>query len=243
MTALIVAGISIIQDTHHRYNLNTLHQASGSADSKRPSDWVRRKTTQALIAELEKQVVDSPLDVVTGGNHAGTYAHELLAVSYAGWISPAFQLRVNQAFLDMKRGSSPKALPVSYAQMALQTAQALVEMEQRQLALEATQDTHTAQIAALQERQPPEGRMHVHQYIRAYSKPYLPASVMDSLKYHARRLETPVLWLPEGFGHEVPYYTIDTLHAAYLEATRQLSFIHDPGVTYRRLPRRGGHRA
>ena len=106
-TNLVVAGIMILQDDAGRYNLNTLHQASGSVASKRPSDWLRRKTTQALITELTGQVVNSPLDSMHGGERAGTYVHELLAVSYAAWISPAFQLRVNQAFLDARYQHAP----------------------------------------------------------------------------------------------------------------------------------------
>ncbi|MGT3291634.1 KilA-N domain-containing protein, partial [Yersinia enterocolitica] len=34
------------------------------------------------------------------GVNQGTFAHELLAIEYAGWISPAFRLQVNQTFLD-----------------------------------------------------------------------------------------------------------------------------------------------
>ena len=39
-----------------------------------------------------------------GGTTPGTFTHELLAIEYAGWISPAFRLRVNQAFIDLKTG-------------------------------------------------------------------------------------------------------------------------------------------
>ncbi|WP_277992788.1 phage antirepressor KilAC domain-containing protein [Yersinia enterocolitica] len=41
---------------------------------------------------------------VKGGVNQGTFAHELLAIEYAGWISPAFRLQVNQTFLDYKTG-------------------------------------------------------------------------------------------------------------------------------------------
>lgn len=41
--------------------------------------------------------------------YGGTFAHELLAISYAGWISPAFQLPVNQVFMDYRTGKlAPK---------------------------------------------------------------------------------------------------------------------------------------
>ncbi len=49
-----------------------------------------------MIAELEAQQTDtgisvSLLNVLKGGKMQGTFAHELLAISYAGWIGPAFQ--------------------------------------------------------------------------------------------------------------------------------------------------------
>jgi len=110
-TAVVIAGITIFEDDHGRYSLNRLYEASGSKSRKEPSKWLGNKSTQELIAELEKQNPFSCIDVVKGGNAAGTYAHELLAVSYAGWISPAFQLKVNQTFLDVKRGALFPAIP------------------------------------------------------------------------------------------------------------------------------------
>src|SRR5204862_4503156 len=68
-----------------------------------PNKWLENESTQELIAELDRSRPNSGLDVVKGGNSSGVYADELLAVSYAGWISPAFQLKVNQAFLDRRR--------------------------------------------------------------------------------------------------------------------------------------------
>ena len=50
--------------------------------------------------------------MVNGGTQQGTFAHELLSISYAGWISPRYQLQVNQVFLDYKNNASTSlALP------------------------------------------------------------------------------------------------------------------------------------
>ena len=51
--------------------------------------------------------------MINGGNERGTYAHELLAVSYAGWISPRFQLQVNQAFLDSRQPTVSENINIS----------------------------------------------------------------------------------------------------------------------------------
>jgi hypothetical protein len=148
-TALIVAETPIMQDAQGRYSLNTLHHASQTGPEKRPSEWLRRKTTKALITELASQSVDLRLDVVKGGDGPGTYAHELLAISYAGWISPACQLKVNQAFIDMRTGKARAVQPMTAIQLIAAQAHALVEMEQRQLATEAAVTVLETKLAAL----------------------------------------------------------------------------------------------
>lgn len=129
ITTLVIADVIILEDSQGRYNLNALHQASGAGEHKRPSRWLRNESTQELITELDPQRSKNDIDVIKGGNASGTYAHELLAISYAGWISPAFQLRVNQAFLDMKRGAS--LLPATRGDLLVQMAEAYRLQEQR----------------------------------------------------------------------------------------------------------------
>ncbi|MGH1475289.1 phage antirepressor KilAC domain-containing protein [Yersinia proxima] len=102
----VIAGVEINTDTEGRFNLNSLHKASGKGEDKSPSQWMRRATTKALVNELS---VNSHLGYeviksVKGGIAPGTFAHELLAVEYAGWISPSYRLKVNQTFLDYKAG-------------------------------------------------------------------------------------------------------------------------------------------
>lgn len=107
----VIAGISIPVDSEGRYNLNALHKASGGNTNKAPAQWMRTQQSREIVQEvIDMQICTSPIDSVKGGLTQGTFAHELLAVSYAGWISPKFQLQVNQAFLDMKSG---KLKPVS----------------------------------------------------------------------------------------------------------------------------------
>lgn len=105
----VIAGVEITTDAEGRFNLNALHKASGLGDHKRPSKWMATDSAKQLISELEKQspFSGSGQEVVktnNGGTNQGTFAHELLAVSYASWISPSFHLQVNQVFLDYRTG-------------------------------------------------------------------------------------------------------------------------------------------
>lgn len=111
----VIAGIEIITDDAGRFNLNSLHKASGQGSHKRPSKWMATEQSKELIAELESQspnmgFAQEVIKIVKGGFKPGTFAHELLAIEYAGWISPAFRLQVNQTFIDYRSG---KLLPVT----------------------------------------------------------------------------------------------------------------------------------
>lgn len=100
-----IAGVEITTDTEGRFNLNALHKASGEPDSKKPSEWLRGKQAQELVDQLEAEnPAIKTINVIKGRGVTGTFAHELIAVSYAGWISPLFQLKVNQTFLDVRSG-------------------------------------------------------------------------------------------------------------------------------------------
>ena len=149
--ALVIAGVTIWQDINGRYNLNLLHQASDYNQTKTPGHWLKRKHTKELISSLSAQVSYSPLEVVHGGERAGTYAHELLAVSYAGWISPAFQLKVNQAFIDMKKGQALPQVKNAGVQMLIEMAVKYDQLEQQQQAQEERQREQDAEIRKTQE--------------------------------------------------------------------------------------------
>ncbi|MDJ6542611.1 KilA-N domain-containing protein [Salmonella enterica] len=99
----VICDVEITTDAAGRFNLNALHKASGSEKKNGPSYWLALESTKQLIVELEKQTTEISVVTVEGRN-GGTFAHELLAVEYAGWISPAYRLQVNQTFLDYKTG-------------------------------------------------------------------------------------------------------------------------------------------
>ncbi len=105
----VIAGVEIPTDESGRFNLNALHRASGAEKKNGPSYWLALESTRGLISELEQTLTDtgipvSVINVIKGGLNQGTFAHELLAIEYAGWISPAFRLQVNQTFIDYRTG-------------------------------------------------------------------------------------------------------------------------------------------
>lgn len=248
-TALIVAGIAIPRDAEGRYDLNFFHQASEYAKDAgyAPSRWVRLKTSKKLVQALEHQKPEmaSALEVKNGGEHPGTYAHELLAVSYAGWISAEFQLKVNQAFIDMRSG---KALVphMTQAEMLAAQAQLMVDMERRQLATEAdVQQVKSAQqrqavelaavkdeLAAVKEDLPPAGKLTPLDWMYRYSKPRLSPDLWKAFQQKCRALEPPERFQPKGAPYAWSYYSPETIAKAYGLAIRQLARVP---VTERRV--------
>ena len=168
------------------------------------------------------------LHVVHGGEESGTYAHELLAVSYAGWISPAFQLRVNQAFIDSRTGTA--VLPVAHDPTTQALVKLLLEQDamKHDLAHMQRQVAETdAKVDALVSASPPQGKLTPVDWLKRHSKPHLPPSVMDIFKYECRQLEEPEMFQPSGVRFPWAYYGVYTLATAYEKATKQLSFIEE----------------
>lgn len=100
----VIAGVEITTDSEGRFNLNALHKASGLGANKAPAQFLRSTTAKDLSEEIEKQTMQI-CTVTVEGRNGGTFADRLLAISYAGWISPKFQLTVNQTFLDYSIGN------------------------------------------------------------------------------------------------------------------------------------------
>ncbi len=146
-----IAGIEITTDEVGRFNLNALHRASGLGEHKRPSKWLAAEQTKELITTLQYQspskgLAQKAVNSIKGGNNSGTFAHELLAISYAGWISPAFQLQVNQTFLDFKSG---KLQPVQKPLTTLEILEIAIEAEKNNLKLTAQVKDMTPKVKAL----------------------------------------------------------------------------------------------
>lgn len=127
----VVAGVEIPVDEQGRFNLNAIHRASGGRKKSGPGYWLALDGTKALAKELSVNT-EIPVIDVKRGRSGGTFVHELLAISYAGWISPAFQLKVNQVFMDYRTGNlSPVKIPGSLSE-ALRLAADQAEQIERQ---------------------------------------------------------------------------------------------------------------
>ncbi len=92
-----IDNLKIRTDEEGRFCLNDLHKAAGGEQRHQPRYWLGNQRTQDLIDEIG---VDSgiPLSVIKGGRNQGTYVCKQLVYDYAMWISPAFSLKVINAY-------------------------------------------------------------------------------------------------------------------------------------------------
>ncbi|EQB7355840.1 KilA-N domain-containing protein [Enterobacter kobei] len=108
-----VNGISVRVDDEGRYNLNDLHAAAvanGEAtEQQRPSQFLRSAQIKRFIKALKSKVQKSTLEqiqqlkVIKGGDEPGVWGIELLAIRYAAWIKPEFEIEVYEVFRTVVR--------------------------------------------------------------------------------------------------------------------------------------------
>lgn len=112
-----VNGVSVRVDDEGRYNLNDLHAAAvinGQAtESQKPSKFLRSSQIKRFIQAFSDEISkgqncpleeNQPLTNNHGGNNQGVWAHELVAIRYAAWIDPKFEIRVYTTFKDAVLG-------------------------------------------------------------------------------------------------------------------------------------------
>lgn len=111
MSIIEVCGVSVRRDAEGRYSLNDLHAAAvknGNATaSHAPAQFLRNESVKAFIFELDSDV-QFCTSVVSkkGGHNQGTFAVELVAIRYAAWINPAFEVTVYRTFQAVHQQSA-----------------------------------------------------------------------------------------------------------------------------------------
>ncbi|AFJ47279.1 phage-related protein [Shimwellia blattae DSM 4481 = NBRC 105725] len=105
-----VYGLSVRVDGDGRYNLNDLHAAAvanGEAtESQRPNKFIRSATVKRFVSALDSRgqkcrlEENQSLSIVNGGATQGVWGAELLAIRYAAWIKPEFEIQAYETFRE-----------------------------------------------------------------------------------------------------------------------------------------------
>jgi len=113
-------GHLVEEDEFGRWNLNDIWLLGGKGTaSKLPKEWVKKKTTKSLVAELQKKVTISLLKqnkqnipviyAKVGRGNSGTFAHPVLAAAYAGYLSAKLEIETREVWLRFRSGDASLA--------------------------------------------------------------------------------------------------------------------------------------
>lgn len=101
---VIVNGVSVRVDKHGRYSLNDLHAAAvlkGEAtDSQRPGEFLKSRQIKRFVAALSDATKIASVKTIKGGIEQGSWGLELVAIRYAAWLNPTFEIRVYNTFRE-----------------------------------------------------------------------------------------------------------------------------------------------
>ena len=118
-TALKLRGRSVAVDSLGRVCLNDIHRAGGFTVNQKPRDWGALESTKAFIAHAITQIAgksgyltkdDIKSAIYTKvGKSGGTWAHPIIALAYAKYLSPSLHYEVNEVFLRYKTADATLA--------------------------------------------------------------------------------------------------------------------------------------
>lgn len=121
MSKLIIADSEVSINKEGMYCLNDLHRiavANGQAtESQRPSVFVSSQK-DFIEAVNSEAAINASVKTAKGGK-SGTYAVELVAMKYAGWINPHYEVQVYKAMQALKHGDLEKAVELSGSEKAV----------------------------------------------------------------------------------------------------------------------------
>lgn len=111
MSKLVIIENTVVrQDAFGRYCLNDLHRAAvaqGKAtEAQRPSKFLRGEGIDAFVQSLSEAQKRASVNTIKGGMESGTWADELVAIRYAAWIEPAFEVQVYEQFRDTVKNTN-----------------------------------------------------------------------------------------------------------------------------------------
>lgn len=101
---VIVNGVSVRVDSEGRYNLNDLHAAAvlkgEASDSQRPGEFLKSQQIKRFVDALSDATKIASIKTIKGGFEQGSCGLELVAIRYAAWLNPVFEIRVYNTFRE-----------------------------------------------------------------------------------------------------------------------------------------------
>lgn len=138
---------------------------------KRPTDWLKNQSTKEFIKTLcgVRNLVPSEIVQVVNGDQGGTWMHEDVAMEFARWLSPKFAIWCNDRIKELLTKGNTQLKPMTPIQMLAMQAQAMADMEQRQIAQEHKTSLLESKVAQIETRIRDNGFMSVMGYANIHN--------------------------------------------------------------------------
>lgn len=84
-------------------NLTNMWKACGGREEQRPSDWFTTVDARKLLLAMEENPKYREIRHLTGvkmGRYGGTFAHPVIGLAYAKYLSPEFHIWCNEKLLE-----------------------------------------------------------------------------------------------------------------------------------------------
>lgn len=127
---IVIENMPVRNTEFGTYNLNDLHKAAVAAKKaklwQKPSKFLKADGIKGYVDEVTKELKSTLeqnqiLRTIHGGSERGTWAHELIALRYAAWLSPAFELKVYQTFRSVILGQVSKFAQANLLELKYQS--------------------------------------------------------------------------------------------------------------------------
>lgn len=122
MKSMTIVDQKIRIDENGMYCLNDLHKAAmamGKAtEHQSPAKFLRNAEVMAFVAAVELESQICPTKTVKGRGKTGTWAIELVAMKYAGWLEAGYEVQVYAATQSLRHGDIEKAVELSGSKAA-----------------------------------------------------------------------------------------------------------------------------
>jgi hypothetical protein len=102
--------------------------------NKQPSDWLRLKSTEKFLSELEggRGIPRCHLiRVINDGINNGTWMHEDVALEFARWLAPAFSIWCNDKIKEIIKNGFSTIKPLSELEILAKSVSILQQHESR----------------------------------------------------------------------------------------------------------------
>lgn len=116
--SVVLVGDNNVRTDGDLVSLNDLCALAGSPKNQSPYEWSRLPTTVQLIENLSENLHTTKSRIykvskARADRGGGTWAHKLLAVEYAGYLSPELKLKINDTFLRAEAGDVTLAAEIA----------------------------------------------------------------------------------------------------------------------------------